>query len=319
MNLTKLLTVALLFLAISTTSMADNLRVMSFNTMCSFSFCDETHDHGKFEDRLVSIADTVRRQDPDLVSFQEFSFARHVNTVSKLLDDQYVPIFGKSFYPTTDATLFVRKSRFEILETGGAWFGPKAPKFNLGWKWGEPRRLQWARLRDLENGGKEFIFVGSHFDNSGANKGPTAKYVQEFFKQQKVPVIFAGDTNIQPSIYSGNPRKLIENPDYVALVGQNMINTFDQSTEVKITGDSSNSQTEICHDQKGSDGWPACRIDHVLISKNSGWKVKSWGEDLTRYFGGNFVSDHRAVIVDLEDKSASQPPVAPATQVELEH
>ena len=42
-----------------------------------------------------------------------------------------------------------------------------------------------------------FLSAGSHFDNSGANKGPSAKYVQGFFAKQTLPIIFAADTNLQ--------------------------------------------------------------------------------------------------------------------------
>ena len=267
---------------------AQNLRIMSFNTMCSI--CDLGAKEEPYSERIQEIADTVKRQDPDLISFQEFTFRRHVKHIEKLLGGKYFSAFKKSgIYPASDSVLFIRRDRFEAMDYNGVWLGKRTPKFNFGWKLAAPRRFQWITLLDKTTGQK-FIFAGSHFDNSFVNKNAAAEYVQSFFQAQSLPVIFAADTNLQPN-----------HPSYSLLVGQNMRNSFDESAQYTVTQNGNVTPHDMCHDQDNGDVWPKCRIDHVLLSKNAPWKVKSWGEDLVRYYNGvKFVSDHRAVIVDLE-------------------
>jgi endonuclease/exonuclease/phosphatase family metal-dependent hydrolase len=263
---------------------AENLKIMNFNTNCSI--CDLKQTEGPFSERIKNLADTVRRHNPDLVSFQEFTFERHVHAVDKMLQDRYIAVFGKGgIYPDTDSTFFVRKDRFQILQYNGAWLGPKAPKFSFGWKMGAPRRFQSVVLLDKTTN-RKFIFAGTHFDNSIVNKTPSAVYLHAFFEQQTLPVIFAGDTNLGA-----------DSAGYAVLVGQVMRNTFDEVPFTTIAN-AEFAQTDLCPNENP---WPACRIDHVLLSKNAPWKVKSWSEDLYRYYKNEkFTSDHRAVIVELD-------------------
>jgi endonuclease/exonuclease/phosphatase family metal-dependent hydrolase len=267
---------------------ADQLRIMNFNTMCSV--CDLGAKEEPFSQRIYEIADTVRRQDPDLISFQEFTFRRHVKKIEKILEEKYYAVFKKDgFYPASDSVLFVRRGRFQTLKYQGVWLGKKLPKFSFGWQFGIPRRFHSVVLLDTHTG-REFIFSGSHFDNAFKNKNASSDYVQAFFQGQTLPIIFAGDTNLQPNF-----------PAYKNLLGETMRNTFDETQQYTVTHNGAFVPRDLCHDHVGGDEWPKCRIDHVLLSKNAPWKVKSWGEDLFRYYNGEkFVSDHRAVIVDLE-------------------
>ena len=184
-----------------------------------------------------------------------------------------------------DPTLLVRKSRFRVGKTGGFWLGPNAPDFNFGWSIAYPRRVESVELEDRTTGIK-FTFAGTHFDNNRKNKTPSAKLVVEEFIGGDYPVIFAGDSNLAPGTEG-----------YATLAG-GFRDTFTEVANHPYISNGPTENSDGCNLSKGSI-FPACRIDHVLLSPNSPWRTKSWSVDTFRYKRG-FVSDHRAVVVELE-------------------
>jgi endonuclease/exonuclease/phosphatase family metal-dependent hydrolase len=273
----------------STTIKAAELTVMSYNTMCKI--CDQKHKYGTFDERMESIADTVKRNVPDLLGTQEFQSAKHVKQLEKLLNFEYVAIYKKhTIYPATDSVIFVKKSRFEILSEEGVWLGPKAPHFNFGWKFRTPRRFHWVHLRDKYNN-KEFIYANTHFDSNSVNSLNGSIYVQTFLENAKLPIIFSGDTNLTP-----------DREGYEHLIGNTMLDTFESAEAFVVNSNTQDYTTQdFCSDGMSAK-WPDCRIDHLLISKNSPWRVKTWAVDIFKYLKGKTnTSDHRAVLTKLID------------------
>jgi endonuclease/exonuclease/phosphatase family metal-dependent hydrolase len=262
---------------------SQELRVLNFNVMCDF--CGKTDDHGKFKDRIRGIADTINRHNPDLISLQELRNGSQVERILKLVNTKYHNLYTKRFISYADPTLLLRKSRFDIKDRGHFWLGPN-PRIPFGWKMTSfPRQIYWVHIFDkLRN--QEFIFAGTHFDNNEANKSPSVKVSERFISTQTLPIIYAGDFNINPL-----------DRGYTELLGSSLEDTFTEP--VNIFANKPYEIHEAC--PRINDTFPDCRIEHVLISKNSGLKVKSWGVDLFRYIGKRgFTSDHRAVIVNLE-------------------
>ena len=262
------------------------LKLMNFNTMCVF--CGDKEEYGTFEQRMAAIADTINRHDPDVLSLQEFTRKSVVKQLLKMLKSKYEAIYyqgvGISF---VDPVLLVKKDRFEVVEEESFWLGPN-PKLPLGWKSSFPRRLQWAEIVDKARD-ERFVLVGTHFDNSSVNKEPSAKLTNEYFKNSKLPVVFAGDTNLKP-----------EHSGFTNLLGDVFIDTFPGTEAVKYVANGPYTVNDGCNVSKDP-LFPQCRVEHVLISKNAPWVVKSWSLDVFRYHGKTgFVSDHRAVIVELE-------------------
>ena len=262
------------------------IKIMNFNTMCVF--CGDKEEYGTFEDRLEAIADTINRHDPAILSLQEFTRKSEVKKLLKKLKSQYEAIYyqgvGVSF---VDPVLLVKKNRFEVMDEASFWLGPN-PKLPLGWKVTFPRRLQWAEIMDKERG-ERFVLAGTHFDNSSENKDPSAKLTNELFKHFSLPVIFAGDTNLKPAM-----------PGFSTLLGDVFVDTFPGLENVEFYANGEYSPHEACNISKDVI-FPQCRVDHVLLSKNAPWSVKSWGIDVFKYHGKKgFASDHRAMIVVLE-------------------
>lgn len=280
----KALLLASLFLSLN--AFAEPLKIVNFNTMCDF--CGDKENYGPFDKRLDSMADTINRQNPDLVSLQEFSNIRQVRKVTKQLKNDYQLVFSDGKLANyTDPVLLIRKDRFTVLDQDGFWLGPN-PKSPKGWEMAIPRRMQWVKLLD-KNTQKEFIFIGSHFDNNSANKTPSAKIVNEFVKAQTLPVLFAGDTNLKT-----------EHDGYQFLLGNELIDTFPGVGNVNFFANGPYDIHDACNKAK-SPTFPECRIDHVVHTANFPYTFKSWSVDVFKYNGKiGFVSDHRAVIVEFE-------------------
>ncbi len=281
-----------LFLALLTFSFSSlvmaNFRVMSFNTMCKI--CDIKKNYGPFKERMDAVIDTINRYNPDLISLQELQSIKHTTELLGGLHGQYKAFYKTHnlLWPATDTVVVVNTEKFDVLASNGVWLGPRSPKFSLGWKKRIPRRFTWVTLREKISG-REFIFAGSHFD-SGSNRVESAMFADDFFKKQTLPLIFAADSNIIPSETSYNT--LTDTMDDAFLESESF-NLLSNSSEGKLL--------DAC--PEGGEGWPQCRIDHILYSKNSPWKTKSFNVDIYRYYKNEkFASDHRAVFIDLVDQ-----------------
>jgi endonuclease/exonuclease/phosphatase family metal-dependent hydrolase len=277
---------AILLVFLSTITRASIIKIASINTMCKI--CDFKKEYGSFNDRLNYLADSVKRHNLDLIGTQEFQSARHVDKLSQLLKGAYLPIFKRgTLYPTTDAVIFVRKDKFEIISSDGAWLGPKAPHFSWGWKKPTlPRRFQWVYLREKASG-KKFILVNAHFDNNQKNSLPSSRYTKNFFYNAKMPIIFTADTNTTPDMEG-----------FRNLVGENMQDSFDEAKIFDVYSNGPYHDDEMC--VSGMRNWPFCRIDHILISKNSGFEIQKFAVDIYKYNSKRkYLSDHRMVISEV--------------------
>jgi endonuclease/exonuclease/phosphatase family metal-dependent hydrolase len=281
-----LLILALASFSLLADSNTPTLTVMNFNTMCDV--CGNRANYGSFKQRLVAMADTINRHNPDLVSLQEFSTKREVQRMLKMVSKSYLVFYAKKkYWSYTDPVLLVSKERFDVQQNGGFWLGPNT-RLPFGWKLAIPRRLEWVKLKDKIRQ-EELVFVGTHFDNNSGNKIPSASLTNDFINLQNTPVIFAGDSNIKAY-----------DPGYNDLLGDTMLDTFPTLNEVVFHNNSPYVPSDACNKSK-AETFPKCRIDHVLISKSGPWQVISWAVDLFRYHGNlGFVSDHRAVIVTLD-------------------
>ena len=267
-------------------AMAAKMTVMSFNTMCDFCGNDS---FDPFDQRKNYISKTIQKYSPDLISLQEIRLGSQVNEVIKM-NPSYKAIFSDSALMSyADPALIINLKRFEVLEEGQFWFGPKDGEFSLGWKTALPRQAHWVKLKDLKTN-QIYTFLGAHFDNRVENMIGSAVMVNEFTKAQKNPVIFAGDTNCT-SDFEG----------YQLLTGNELINTFDIKKNFNISGKKT-SDSDLCYHRKG-DSFPECLVDHILLSNDARWEVSDWTIDINKFGANNtYASDHRAVISTIELK-----------------
>lgn len=254
--------------------------------MCDF--CAKGSDNGSFSDRLSAVADTLNRHDPDLVSLQELRTKGQVETLLSQVREKYIAVYAENFFLSyPDPVLLVKEKRFRVLVKDGFWLGPRSPSFDLGWKTSFPRRVEFAEIEDRESA-ERLIFAGTHFDNNPHNREPSADLVLKKFAVFPLPLIFAGDTNLRP-----------DREGYARLTSV-FRDTFRETGTHPYIANSPTKSADGCNLEKAPD-FPECRVDHVFLSKSNPWKTRSWAIDAFRYPGTKgFVSDHRAVIVELE-------------------
>lgn len=197
------------------------LVVMTYNVMCSF--CPNS-DHPEWPQdwptRLPMVKDTFARYNPDIMGIQELF---DPDPASHMLQDLtepegvYATLYftlkpgdkatglgdSEAFHKYPDASIFYRKSRFEVLDQGATWLSPTPDvAYSAGFANGGqfPRLMYWAKLHDkLVN--RDFVFASTHFDNNTPSQKLSAPLMLDTFAPMaaQLPVIFVGDFNSQPT------------------------------------------------------------------------------------------------------------------------
>lgn len=274
---------ALFLILICQTSFANEIKVMTFNTMCDFCGSKKYDD---FSDRIKQIESIVNKHSADLISLQEIRTGSQVNQIFSNLP-QYKVLFTDSLLLSyADPAIAINTNKFEVLETGHFWLGPNNGSFSFGWKAALPRQAHWAKIQDKDTKQK-LLFIGSHFDNRVENMIGSAKMINEFIQKSDAPVIFAADTN-STTDFEG----------YQRLVGNELSDSYDHFKNKRQVANTEHQN--LCYHRKG-DVFPDCRVDHILLSKNFKWKISNWFVD-TQTFGkeNRFPSDHRPIISTVQ-------------------
>lgn len=267
----------LFLLTISWSSFA--FKVMTFNTMCDFC---KGSNFFQYEKRADSLRQIIELHQADLIALQEVRSFSQIEFIAKNMKDYQIISNNSGLISYADPSLLIHKD-FKIIESGQFWLGPDKETLNFGWKLALPRQVIWAKLRLNKN---EFIFASTHFDNRLENLAGAADLVHNYFSSQSTPVIFAGDTNLTTEMLS-----------YRLLTKNFFLNSYEVVKKLKVHGKKLK-ERDLCYLKKGK-RFPACRVDHILISKNFPYTPTSFTIDLTR-FKDKFPSDHRPVIVNFE-------------------
>ena len=110
------------------------LRVVAFNTMCDFCAKRE-YNYDKYKKRKHYVVDTLKRLDGDILALQEVRTSRQLKKISRALKNYDLYYSKFKIFKFADPGILLRKGRFDVLEKGGRWLGPKGDRrFSLGWK-----------------------------------------------------------------------------------------------------------------------------------------------------------------------------------------
>ena len=262
-----------------------HIKVMTFNILCSFC---KPGEYDPWEARLTYFADVFARHEPDLVGVQELVNAKEVDQFKKLLPDHDAVFYkkGKLAYP--DSTIFYRRDRFELIESGVYWLSPRPDKaFTRGFAKGPqlPRCVAWAMFRQVR-GGTRFLFATTHFDNNPPSQERSAPLLLErtVRRASDLPVIVTGDFNSKPG------SKAYAFLTQAAPGGFRLTNTYDAARDKQTVA---NQTPTPKYD-------PAHRIDHVFVGGPARWTVHEWVVDLTVYGKKKrYPSDHLAIIAEV--------------------
>ena len=197
-----------------TESTAFDVKVMTYNVLCSFCPGLGADQHDPWAERAPLLRDLFAEYDLDLIGVQELTYtapgANYSDEVRDLTGDTYEAIYYENAqlmdYP--DATLLYRASRFAEHDRGFFWLSstpdvPLSADFDPD---GQLARLvTWAELEDLDSG-EHFIFVTTHFDNNSPSQTLSAPLFLSRMKPlaDRLPVIITGDfnSNLSTEAYS---------------------------------------------------------------------------------------------------------------------
>ncbi len=180
-------------------STGPTLRVMSYNVRVG------TAGDGinRWELRKGLCVSRAAAFDPDLAGLQESMAFQNDFFVSKLEGYGKIGVGARDGKKSGEfTTILYRKARLDLVDSGTFALG-KTPE-DIGkkhWDAKLPRIASWGIFKDLKAGGKELLFLNTHFDHVGDEaRRESAKQIREFLDRtaEGRPVIVMGDFNAKP-------------------------------------------------------------------------------------------------------------------------
>lgn len=177
--------------------MSASLKIMTFNLRC-----DELSDGiNYFFNRLDRITETLNREHPDVVGFQEVTDPMRA-ALRDALPDYTIQGCGREADYRGESTVFAyRKDSVELISIENRWLSmtPAIPgSFYGGDQSGDCRMFTSALLKH-EKASKPFRFINTHLDHKGkmARFLGVAQLVQ-YISDHPEPVVLTGDFNATP-------------------------------------------------------------------------------------------------------------------------
>lgn len=266
-------------LATGSSVAADELRVMSFNIR--YGTANDGKDVWPMRQQLVQ--STISAFQPDLLGTQETLPFQADYLKSQMPDYEYFGWSRDASENGEQCGLFLRKSRFEVVQSGQFWLSETPDvKFSKSWDSSLPRVSTWVKLKDLKFAGREFIFANTHFDHRGVEaRKNAAKVIRRELATiaANLPVVLTGDFNCDEG---SEPWK--------ELLSDNALK--DCLREIQpAKGD----QEGTFHGFSGKPG--EARIDWILTSSH--FRTRTAAIDRTNE-NGRYPSDHFPVTATLE-------------------
>jgi len=252
------------------------LRVMSFNIR--YGSANDGKDSWTNRQKLV--VTVIKASAPDLMGTQETLPFQATYINKQLPEYTYIGWPRDQSENGEQCGIFVRKERFEIIESGQFWLSETPDeKFSKSWDSSLPRVVTWTRLKDRKSKkrsatGREFLFANTHFDHRGTEaRKQSAMLLRRRLSEMapKLAIIVTGDFNCDQG--SEPYRELLEE------------NVLTDSFRVLHPTREDNEGT--FHGFSGTPG--AARIDWILATEQ--FKATEAAIDRT-HADGRYPSDH---------------------------
>jgi endonuclease/exonuclease/phosphatase family metal-dependent hydrolase len=257
------------------------MRVMSFNIRYGTAKDGENH----WEKRKDLCVSRIAAFDPDLLGLQEVLDFQNAYILEKTGAYAALGVAREDGKLKGEfSTILYRKERFDVIESGTFWLS-ETPDVagSKSWDSSLPRIATWARLKDKQAGGRELLYINTHFDHRGPlARLEAAKMLRTFAteKGKDLPVVLTGDFNSGP-----------DSEPYKALLSDMADRIAFQDSYRLMHAANPEPSEGTAHAFKDAPVTP--RIDWILFSKQ--FTVESAAIDRTRQ-GPLFPSDHFAVI-----------------------
>jgi len=263
----------------STTSAAGPVRVMTFNVR----FDNPNDNEDGWVHRKEPVAQLIRFFDPDILGVQEALPNQFIELQDALPGYTYYGVGrddGKLGGETTP--VFIRSSRFEVIETGTFWLSETPEVPSVGWDAMLPRMGNWLRLQDRQSAAR-LLVINSHWDHIGVTaRQESGRLIREWLAanaRANEKIVLVGDLNTPPSSAA-----------YAALVEGGLLRNTKALSQTPPYGPPG---TATRFDINRADEEP---IDHIFVG--AGFDVLRHAV-ITQHIGGRLPSDHYPVFVDL--------------------
>ncbi len=173
----------------------ETIRFMTFNLR--FDTERDAVGGNRWADRVESVVETIRREGPDVIGFQEALETQLADLAAALPDHRGVGKPRDVGDTAEYVPLFFHVHRFELEEHGDFWLSPTPEvEYSRGWDTDVPRHCTWARLRDRASG-LVFAAFNTHLDVKGAlaRLESSRLILTEATVAPEVPVVVMGDFN----------------------------------------------------------------------------------------------------------------------------
>ena len=266
-----------------TPDIAKPIRFMTFNLR--FDTILDAEAGNRWADRAESVFETLRREKPNIVGFQE-ALKSQLATLTADLPDHRGLEKPRDVGETAEyVPLFFDTQRFDLDEYGDFWLSPTPDiEGSRGWDTDVPRHCTWARLKDRTSGILLAVF-NTHLDV----KGTLARL--EAAKLIITRVAVASDL---PSIVLGDFNAGEDSDPLQTFRGAGFRDTF---REVDPESD----DVQTVHHYYDFSG--PRKLDYIMCDHR--WRVLS-AEIVREPAAGRLPSDHYPVVADLVIDPARQ-------------
>lgn len=273
----RLLTAILLALALSPTSFAETVRVMSFN----IRYGTAPDGENAWPLRRALLMKVIADEAPDLLGVQEALREQLDEIVAELPQYAMVGVGRNADGGGEYSAILYRKSRFDVCDAETFWLSgtPREPGSTT---WGNrlPRICTWARLLDRTTG-RRLVFFNTHWDH----ESQPARVEGGKLLGQRVGGVVAAD---EPAIVTGDFNAAPRNPAFRALLDGGQVR--DAFTTLHPE------EQEVGTFNGFGRAMGADKIDGVLASEH--WRVEDAAIVRTRD-GERYPSDHFPVTARL--------------------
>ncbi|MDQ3916540.1 MAG: endonuclease/exonuclease/phosphatase family protein [Actinomycetota bacterium] len=174
---------------------SDPIRFMTFNLR--FDTVRDGPAGNRWGDRVESVVETIRRERPDVIGFQE-ALESQLSDMTAALPDHRGVGKPRDVGDTAEyVPLFFHVHRFELEEQGDFWLSPTPDvEGSRGWDTDAPRHCTWARLRE-RGSDVGFAAFNTHLDVKGslARLEASKLIVTKVAVAPGVPAVVMGDFN----------------------------------------------------------------------------------------------------------------------------
>jgi len=255
------------------------LRVMTFNIRTA----TEADGPNQWEHRRDAMAAMLTDRRPDAIGMQEARKQQVDDLVARLDGYAWVGEGREGGERGEFCPIFYQPTKLKLLDHGTFWVSDTPGEPSVGWDAAFPRIATWAKFEDRHTG-REFLMLNTHLDHKGVEaRTRGANLIIERLSQLSngLPVVLTADLNRRP-----------DSDVYRVMTG-----TLRDATRAPKAGHTGPTETFTGWlDRPRPPGKEAATLDYILISPTV--KVR-WTQTLPSDWSGRQLSDHRALMADL--------------------